>query len=127
MKSRVKLPRFLKVIWIKARTTQSVCKNSFLKGLKAIKSQKCHIFNKILPMVDPTNDREFFKQIKKHYSRFGNNTKMNLKILRHFCTSQVDGVKKLERLKIWKSNNKTKHATRFLMEIIGIEQFLKLG
>jgi len=46
---------------------------------------------------------------------------MNLNKLNHFCTSQVNGIKKLEWLKIWNFDNKTKHATRFLMEIIGIE------
>jgi hypothetical protein len=95
---------------------------SIVKGLKAIKSQKHHILNKILLIVDPTNDRELFKQINKHYSRFGNNTKMNLERLSCFCTTQVDGIEKLEWLKIWNFDNKKKHATRFLMDITRIER-----
>jgi hypothetical protein len=50
--------------------------------------------------VDPTNDRELFEQIKKHYSRFGNNIEINIKRLSHFCTSQVNGIEKLGWLKI---------------------------
>jgi hypothetical protein len=93
-----------------------------VKGLKAIKSQRRQILNKILLIVDLTNDKEFFEQINKHYSRFGNNTKMNLERLSCFCTSQVDGIEKFEWLKIWNSDSKTKHATRFLMDITKIEQ-----
>jgi hypothetical protein len=77
-----------------------------VEGLKTIKSLKRHILNKILPIVDPTNDREFFEQINKYYSRFGNITKMNQKKLNCFCTSQVDGIDKVEWLKIWNFDNK---------------------
>jgi hypothetical protein len=70
-----------------------------------------------LPIVDPTNGRGFFKQIKKHYSRFGNNTKMNLERLNRLCTSQVDGTEKFEWLKIWNFDNQTKYATGFPMDI----------
>ncbi len=45
--------------------------------------------------MDPTNSSEFFKQIKKHCSRFGDNEKMNLKRVNHLCMSQVDGEKSL--------------------------------
>ncbi len=70
--------------------------------------------------MDPTNGREFFEQIKKHYSRFGDNTKMNLKKLSYLYMSQVDGIEKLEWLKIWNSNNETKYVARFPMDIIRI-------
>lgn len=43
--------------------------------------------------MDPTNGKEFLKQIKKHCSRFGDNEEMNLEKLSHLCTSQVDGEK----------------------------------
>jgi len=50
-------------------------------------------------------------------------TKMNLEKTNHLHTLQVDAKEKFEWLKIWNSNNKTKHNARFLMNIIGIDWF----
>lgn len=47
---------------------------------------------------------------------------MNLKKLSYIYMSQLDGIEKFEWLKIWNSNNETKHVARFPMDIIGIGQ-----
>jgi hypothetical protein len=36
--------------------------------------------------------------------------------------SQLDGIEKFKWLKIWNSNNETKHVARFPMDIVGIGQ-----